>query len=110
MQGNFLFWTTLVVPALRTTHVVGLLGRTDAAPTKTMETEGENKKKIQTPNQAYTVKVSWVQTVVGFLNSLSPVILAHGLVTNLFSSESCSKVQQLRGALNNTKELDLTAT
>uniref|UniRef100_A0ACD5TU89 Uncharacterized protein n=1 Tax=Avena sativa TaxID=4498 RepID=A0ACD5TU89_AVESA len=100
--------------------VLGLLDGTDAASEKKLEVEDENQKKIIIPNPAYSVWLSRDQTVLGFLvNSLSPEIIPHvvglatsaevwSVLTKMFSSHSRTKINHLRGALNNTKKNELT--
>jgi hypothetical protein len=92
-----------------------LLDGTDTAPTKTLELEDANKKKTMIPNPAYTMWIARGSTVHGFIvNLLSPEILAHAVdlettvevwtvITNMFTSASRTKINHLRGALNNTK-------
>uniref|UniRef100_A0ACD5TCP1 Uncharacterized protein n=1 Tax=Avena sativa TaxID=4498 RepID=A0ACD5TCP1_AVESA len=120
-RANFLYWKTLVYPPLRGAQALGLLDGTDAAPAKTLEAEDDNQKKITIPNPAYAAWLSRDQTVLGFLvNSLSPEIISHvvGLETSAAvwsviiatcSSHSRTKINHLRGALNNTKKNELTA-
>uniref|UniRef100_A0ACD5XD94 Uncharacterized protein n=1 Tax=Avena sativa TaxID=4498 RepID=A0ACD5XD94_AVESA len=102
--------------------VLGLLDGTDATPVKTLEVEDANKKKTIIPNPAYTTWLSQDQMVLGFLvNSLSPEMIPHvvgidtaaevwSILTGMFSSHSRTKINHLRGSLNNTKKLDMSAT
>ncbi|KAK1620266.1 hypothetical protein QYE76_025783 [Lolium multiflorum] len=120
-RENFLYWQTQVLPTLRGARVMGLLEGTDAAPSETLEVEDENKKKISVSNPAYDTWVTKDQQVVSFLvNSLSEDVLPHvfGLhhavdvwraLHNMYSTQSKSRVSTLRGALTNTKKLDMTA-
>jgi hypothetical protein len=85
-----------------------------------MEVEDQDKKKTIVPNPAYLAWVSQDQTVLGFLvNSLSPEILAHvvdletsaeiwSTITAMFTTTSRSKVQHLRGTLQNVKKNEMT--
>ena len=98
-----------------------MLDGTDAAPAKTLEAEDENNKKIAIPNPAYDAWVSRDQTVQGFiLNTLSPEIIPHvvgiettaevwSILTKMFSSHSRTRINHLRGELNNTKKKETTA-
>ena len=61
---NFLFWQTLVLPALHGAQVEGLLDGTDAAPTKLLEVEDSEKKKKVVPNPAYTTWIARDQAVL----------------------------------------------
>ncbi|KAK1610430.1 hypothetical protein QYE76_034103 [Lolium multiflorum] len=119
-RSNFIFWKTLVFPILRGAQVYGLLDGTDKAPEKFLEIEDSEKKKKIIPNSEYAAWVARDQTVLGYLvNSFSPEIVAHvsglestaevwAVITKMLSSQSRSKVNHLRGALNSTKKLDLT--
>jgi hypothetical protein len=92
-----------------------LLDGTDTAPAKTLEVEDANKKKTMIPNPAYTAWIARGATVHGFIfNLLSPEIHAHAvglettvevwtIITNMFTSTSRTKINHVRGALNNTK-------
>jgi hypothetical protein len=100
--------------------VFDLLDGTEAVPEKTLEVEDAEKKKSTVPNPAYTAWVSRDQTVLGWvLQTLSPEVTAHvvGLetsaavwtvITNMFSA-SRTRINHLRGLLNNTKKNSLTA-
>jgi hypothetical protein len=56
-RGNFLLWKALVFHAFRGANVMALLDGTDAAPSKTIEVEDAEKKKIIVENPAY---VGWL--------------------------------------------------
>jgi hypothetical protein len=100
---------------------MGLLDGTDPAPPERLEAEDENKKPISIPNPAYEAWIERDYRVVSFLvNSLSEDVLAQifGLdhakdvwtaLNELYSTQSKTRVSTLRGALTNTKKLDLTA-
>ncbi|KAK1602850.1 hypothetical protein QYE76_016332 [Lolium multiflorum] len=121
-RANFLFWKTLVHPALRGAQVLNLLDGTDTAPATHLEVEENDGKKKKIPNPDYASWVSRDSTVLGWiLNSLSPKILAHTIgvdstaavwatITKVCGSSSRSKINQLRGALGSTKKLELTAS
>jgi hypothetical protein len=120
-RENHLFWKTQILPALRGAQVMGLLNGTNRAPPESMEIEDENKKKITVPNPAHAVWLAQDQTVMSYLvKSLDPDLLAQiiGLehahqvwtkIEALFASQSRARVNFLRGALINTKKLDMTA-
>ncbi|XP_071683320.1 uncharacterized protein [Lolium perenne] len=121
-RSNFLFWKTLVHPALRGAQVLELLDGTDVAPVKQLEVEDSDKNKQKVPNPAYAAWVARDSTVLSWiLNSLSPEILAHtigvestaavwAIITNLCGSRSRSRINQLRGSLQSTKKLDMSAS
>ena len=100
---------------------MGLLDGSDSAQTKTVETEDDEKKKITIPNQAYAVWLACDQTVMSYLvKSLNVDLLvqviclehAHEVWTtieDLFAYQSRARVNMLRGALINTKKLDMPA-
>jgi hypothetical protein len=114
-SANFLFWKTLVFQPLRGAQVLRLHDGIDTTPAKTLEVEDANKKKTMIPNPAYTVCIARGAMVHGFIfNLLSPEIHAHAvglettvevwtIITNMFTSGSRTKINHVRGALNNTK-------
>jgi hypothetical protein len=118
-RQNHLFWKTQVLPALHGAQVLGLLDGSDAAPSKTLEVEDSEKKKSTVPNEAYAVWLARDQTVLSYLvKGLDVDLLSHvvGLesahqawttIEGLFASQSRSRVNMLRGALANTKKLEL---
>jgi hypothetical protein len=120
-RENFLSWQAQVLPTLRGARVMRLLKGSNPAPDEFVDGEDADKKKIQIPNPAYDVWIMRDQQVVSYIvNSLSEDILSHvyGLVHaadvwsaihELFSSQSKSRVSNIRGALTNTKKLDMTA-
>jgi hypothetical protein len=119
-RSNFLFWKTLVFPAIRGAMVMGLLEGTDRAPAKLISSKDANGKDISITNPAYATWMARDQAVVSYLlQSLSPELLPHvfGLetteavwnaITRMFSTASPAKVNALRGALNNTKKSSMT--
>jgi hypothetical protein len=120
-RENFLYWQSQVLPTLRGARVMGLLDGSDPALSETIEAADAEHKKITIPNPAYETWITKDQTVVSFLvNSLSEEVspqvfaLAHAAevwraLKELYSSQSKSLLSTLRGALTNTKKLDLTA-
>ncbi|KAK1616455.1 hypothetical protein QYE76_021972 [Lolium multiflorum] len=100
---------------------MGLLDGSEVAPREFLDTEDADKKKITVPNSAYDTWITRDQQFVSFLvNSLAEDVLPHvfGLSSaaavwkalhNLYSSQSKSRVSTIRGALTNTKKLDMTA-
>jgi hypothetical protein len=101
--------------------VFDLLDGTKVVLEKTLEIEDAEKKKSTVPNPAYTAWISRDQTVLGWvLQTLSPEVTAHvvvletsaavwAVVINMFSSASRTRINHLRGLLNNTKKNSLTA-
>jgi hypothetical protein len=120
-RANFLYWHAQVLPTLRGARAMGLLDGSDSAPPEVLEAEDENKKKVSIPNPAYDTWITRDQQVVSFLvNSLSEEVLPHVFgcthasdvwraLQELYTSQSKSRVSTLRGALTNTKKLDMTA-
>ncbi|XP_071676997.1 uncharacterized protein [Lolium perenne] len=100
---------------------MSLLEGSDLAPPETVEADDENQKKITIPNPAYDTWIMRDQQVVSYLvNSLSEDVLPQVLglthaanvwtaLHELYSSHSKSRVSTIRGALTNTKKLDLSA-
>jgi hypothetical protein len=113
-RSNFLFWKTLVFPAIRGAMVMGLLEGTDRAPAKLISSKDADGKDITITNPAYAAWMARDQAVVSYLlQSLSPELLPHvfGLETTeavMFSTASPAKLNALRGALNNTKKSSMT--
>ncbi|KAK1667165.1 hypothetical protein QYE76_055324 [Lolium multiflorum] len=119
-RSNFLFWKTLVFPAIRGAMVMGLLEGIDRAPAKLISSKDTDGKDITITNPAYAAWMARDQAVVSYLlQSLSPELLPHvfGLetteavwnaITRMFSTASPAKVNALRGALNNTKKSSMT--
>ncbi|XP_071683458.1 uncharacterized protein [Lolium perenne] len=120
-RNNFLLWKALVLPAFRGANVMALLDGSDRAPARTIEVEDSEKNKTRIPNPAHIEWMARDQQVLRFLlNTLSPEILSHLLdVTStaeawaaigaMFKTASRTKAQHLRGELNDTKKLSLTA-
>jgi hypothetical protein len=120
-RSNFLLWKALVLPAFRGANVMSHLDGSDRAPAKTVEVEDSEKNKTQVPNPAYIDWMARDQQVLRFLlNTLSPDVLSHLLevtstaeawtaINAMFKTASRTKVQHLRGELNDTKKLSMTA-
>jgi hypothetical protein len=120
-RDNFIPWNALMLPALRGARVLDLVEGKEVVPEKTIEVEDKEGKKFKAENPDYAAWFTWDQQVLCFLlNSVSPEILAHvtGLDTaaevwaslkELVSSKSRSRIQSLRGALQNTKKGTLSA-
>jgi hypothetical protein len=51
-RNNFLLWRALIVLAFRGANVMGLLDGSDGAPTKTVEVDDSDGKKVQVDNPA----------------------------------------------------------
>jgi hypothetical protein len=116
-----LLWKALVLPAFRGANVMDLLDGSDKAPARTIEVEDSEKNKTRVPNPAHIEWMARDQQVLRFLlNTLSPEVLSHLLeVTStaeawaaigaMFKTASRTKAHLLRGELNDTKKLSLTA-
>ena len=65
-RKNFLAWKALVLPAFRGARVMGLLDGTDKKPAETLESEDENKDKIEVENPAFAVWIARDQQVLRF--------------------------------------------
>ncbi|KAK1698168.1 hypothetical protein QYE76_014865 [Lolium multiflorum] len=119
-RHNHLFWKMQVLPALRGAQVMGLLDGTDAAPAKTVEIDDRDGKKVAIPNSEYAVWLARDQTLMSYLvkgldmDLLSQVVGSEhasdlwSTIEGLFTSQSRSRVNMLRGALVNTKKNELT--
>jgi hypothetical protein len=71
-RTNYFAWKALVLPAFRGAHVMGLLDGTDHAPSKILEVEDANKKRVMVENPTYVAWIARDQRVRCFLlNSLS---------------------------------------
>ena len=121
-RGNFILWKTQVLPALRGAQVTGLLDNTDAAPPKMVEITKADKTTALEPNPLYGPWITKDQQVLSYLlNSMSPEILAQVVgkdstfelwttVTNLFASQSQSRITNLRIAITNTKKGSMSSS
>ncbi|KAK1620805.1 hypothetical protein QYE76_026322 [Lolium multiflorum] len=119
-RDNALVWKALVDPALRGARVLDLVERSEEAPVEKLEAEDVNKKKVTIENSEYASWIARDQQVIRWLvNALSLDVLMHVIGLETFaevwaalnahvSTASKSRAQRLRGALNNTKENDLT--
>jgi hypothetical protein len=115
-RHNHLFWKMQVLPALRGAQVMGLLDGTDDAPAKTVEIDDLDGKKAIVPNSEYAVWLARDQTLMSYLvkgldmDLLSQVVGSEhasdlwSTIEGLFTSQSRSRVNMLRGALVNTKK------
>ena len=121
-RGNFILWKTQVLPALRGAQVTGLLDNTDAAPPRMVEITKADKTTALEPNPLYGPWIAKDQQVLSYLlNSMSPEILAQVVgkdstfelwttVTNLFASQSQSRITNLRIAITNTKKGSMSSS
>jgi len=102
--------------------VTGLLDNTDAAPPKMVEITKADKTTALEPNPLYGPWIAKDQQVLSYLlNSMSPEILAQVVgkdstfelwttVTNLFASQSQSRITNLRIAITNTKKGSMSSS
>ena len=115
-KTNYILWKAQVMPGLRGAQVTGLLDGSDVAPPKTVQREQTDKTVTTEPNPLYAQWISKDQQVLShLLNSLSTEILAQvaskettfdlwTAITTLFSSQSQSRITNLRIAITNTKK------
>jgi hypothetical protein len=120
-RENFLSWEAQIMPTLCGARVMRPLEVSDPAPPEFVDAEDADKNKIHVPNPAYNMWISRDQQVVSYIvNSISEDILSHvygmvhaaevwSAIHELFSSQSKSRVSNIRGALTNTNKLDMTA-
>jgi hypothetical protein len=118
-REKILSWQAQVLPTLRGARVMRLLEGSDLPPPEFVDSEDADKKKVQLPNPAYDTWITRDQQVVSYIvNSLSNDILSHvygmvhaaeiwSAIHELFSSQSKSRVSNIRGALINTKNWTL---
>ncbi|KAK1628605.1 hypothetical protein QYE76_002920 [Lolium multiflorum] len=119
-RTNHLLWKAQVMPALRGARMLGLVDGKEPEPPENITTEKDGKA-TSTPNPAYDTWLTRDQQVLSYLiGTLSPEILAlavgmeHAaevwdLVNSMFMSRSKLNVTHLRGALSNTKKLNMSA-
>jgi hypothetical protein len=100
---------------------MGLLDGTNQEPPQTIEAEDSGKNKIQVASPDYIAWIARDQLVMRWLLiSLSPDILSHVLgvestaaawtaINGMFTTASRTKAQHLRGELNDTRKLSMTA-
>jgi hypothetical protein len=119
-RANHLLWKTQVLPTLRGTRLLGLADGKEPAPPEYLSKEKDGKT-TKIPNPAYDTWILRDQQVLTYLlGSLSPEILAQtigmehaadvwDLINKMFASRSKANVTHLRGALSNTKKLNMMA-
>ncbi|XP_044328143.1 uncharacterized protein [Triticum aestivum] len=121
-RGNFILWKTQVLPTLQGAQVTGLLDNSDAAPSRMVEVTKADKTTTLELNPLYGPWIAKDQQVLSYLlNSMSPEILAQVVgkdsafelwttVTNLFASQSQSRITNLRIAITNTKKGSMSSS
>ena len=112
-RTNFILWRTQITPQLRGAGVYGYVDGSTPEPAKTVVTKDKDGKETAAPNPLHPIWFREDQQVLGYLlNNLSKEVLvqvtsichAHELWTvlaNMFSSQSLSRINNIRVALAN---------
>jgi histone deacetylase 1/2 len=123
-QGNYLLWSTQILPYLRSQGLIGHVDGSTPAPSQTISVEPSEKtggRRIIV-NPEYTAWYHQDQLVLSFINSsLTEEILANmvGVTTarntwvileKMFASSSRAKVMQIRMQLSTIQKKDLSIT
>ena len=115
-RTNFILWRTQITPQLRGAGVYGYVDGSTPEPAKTVVTKDKDGKEMTTPNPLHPIWFREDQQVLGYLlNNLSKEVLvqvtsichAHELWTvlaNMFSSQSLSRINNIRVALANAQK------
>ncbi|KAK1607649.1 hypothetical protein QYE76_031322 [Lolium multiflorum] len=118
-RTNYLVWQSQVLPAVRGARLMGYLDGTTKEPTETIEVDDEKGGKVTVSNPAYEKWITTDQQVLSYLlNTLSMDILlsvtglataseVYAAIKAMFSSQSRTRVANLRVALINTKRENL---
>ncbi|KAK1683027.1 hypothetical protein QYE76_043875 [Lolium multiflorum] len=118
-RTNYLVWQSQVLPAVRGARLMGYLDGTTKEPPETIEVDGEKGGKVTVSNPAYEHWITMDQQVLSYLlNTLSMDILlsvtgletaseVYAAIKVMFSSQSRTRVANLRVALINTKRENL---
>jgi hypothetical protein len=119
-RANHLVWKAQILPALRGARLLCFADGTEKAPAEVLQVEKEGKM-VEVPNPAYDAWLEKDQQVLSYLlGSLSTELLVQvvGLehaadlwefINTTFASRSKANVSHLRGALSNTKKLNMSA-
>ncbi|XP_071680966.1 uncharacterized protein [Lolium perenne] len=118
-RTNYLVWQSQVLPAVRGARLMGYLDGTTKEPAETIEVDDEKGGKVKVSNPAYEKWITTDQQVLSYLlNTLSMDILlsvtgletvseVYAAIKAMFSSQSRTRVANLRVALINTKRENL---
>ena len=121
-RDNFLVWRAQVLPAVRAARLVGILDGSSAEPSPMIQVEKPDKSTEKVENPAYVQWIAQDQQVLSFLlSSMTKEILVQvsslehtaevwKAITEMFSSQSKSRVLQLRSQLSRMKKGDLSAS
>ena len=121
-RDNFLVWRAQVLPAVRAARLVGILDSSLAEPSLMIQVEKPDKSTEKVENPAYVQWIAQDQQVLSYLlSSMTKEILVQvsslehtaevwKAITEMFSSQSKSRVLQLRSQLSRMKKGDLSAS
>ena len=121
-RDNFLVWRAQVLPAVRAARLVGILDGSSAEPSPMIQVEKPDKSTEKVENPAYVQWIAQDQQVLSYLlSSMTKEILVQvsslehtaevwKAITEMFSSQSKSRVLQLRSQLSRMKKEDLSAS
>ena len=121
-RDNYLVWRAQVLPAIRGSRLMGILTGTVAQPSEVIRVEKPDKTVEETENPAYVAWIAQDQQLVAYLlSSMTKEILVQvsscdhaaqlwTAITEMFSSQSRSRILQLRSQLSREKKGDLSAS
>uniref|UniRef100_A0A453IN55 Retrotransposon Copia-like N-terminal domain-containing protein n=1 Tax=Aegilops tauschii subsp. strangulata TaxID=200361 RepID=A0A453IN55_AEGTS len=115
-RTNYVLWRAQIVPQLRGADVFGYADGTTSEPPRLLVSKDKDRKESSAPNPLHPIWVREDQQVLGYLlNNLSKEVLvqvtaittSHALwaaLAGMFSSQSLSRVNNIRTALINTQK------
>jgi hypothetical protein len=111
-RDNFLLWQAQILPDIRGAQLYGFLDGSIPAPDKELTSKDQDGKEVKIPNTEYARWNAQDQYVIGYLlRNMSREVLTQmvgittsegvwAAVTEMFSSQSRSRVVHLRTQLN----------
>jgi hypothetical protein len=121
-RDNFLVWRAQVLPAIRGSRLLGILDGSVAAPPAILRVEKADKMVEESENPAHAAWLAQDQQLLAYLlSTMIKEILVHvsshehaaqvwAAITEMFASQSRSKILQLRSQLSREKKGDLSAS
>jgi hypothetical protein len=115
-RENFLLWRNQLLPQIRGTSLFGYLDGSTPKPEKSISSTYKDGKVVDLPNPVHAAWAIQDQQVLAYLlTSVSKEVLtqmvsaettqaAWTALTNMFSSQSCSCINNLRISLSNTEK------
>lgn len=120
-QNNFLVWRAQVLPTIRGSRLMGILDGLSIQPAATLRIEKADKATKEVENPAYTTWIANDQLLLSYLlssmtrevlvqiSSLEHACQVWSEINKMFSSQSRSKILQIRSQLSREKKGDSSA-